>query len=117
MSAKDPSIFIEHIIEFIENIRLFTKDVSKKQFVNNKEKVNAVVRCLEIIGEAANNLPRTFMKEHPNIDWKGIIGTRNVVIHKYFEIKFDTIWEIINIDLPVLEKQMRQLKFTLQKKE
>ncbi|HLC55101.1 MAG TPA: DUF86 domain-containing protein [Candidatus Nanoarchaeia archaeon] len=110
MSAKDPSVFIEHILASIRDISLFTKNISKEEFISNKEKINAVVRSIEIIGEAAKNLPPAFIQQYPSIDWKGIIGTRNMIIHHYFGVNLHLIWDITKKDLPLLEQQLKHLR-------
>lgn len=110
MSGKDPLIFIEHMLENIQDIRSFTKYVSKTEFSNNKEKINAVVRSLEIMGEAAKNLPINFKEKYSNVPWKKIIGTRDVIIHHYFGVNLEVIWEIVKNDLPKLKEQMLRIK-------
>jgi len=107
MAEKDPLIFVAHILENINDINNFTAGVSKEEFVKNKEKLNAVVRSIEIIGEAAKNIPSSFKENHKEISWKEIIGARDIFIHRYFSIDTDILWNIIKKDLPVLEKQLR----------
>ena len=104
---RDPLVFIRHILENLEDIELFTKNVSRKDFFNNKEKQNAVVRSLEIIGEASKNLPLEFREKHKGIEWKEIIGTRDKIIHHYFGVDLEIIWDIIKINLPVLKKKLK----------
>jgi len=103
-------IFIQHIFENIKDIKVFTKDVSKEELEENKEKLKAVVRSVEIIGEAAKNLSKDFKKKTAEIPWKEIIGTRDIFIHHYFGIDIDVLWKIITEDLPKLEKQLIKLK-------
>jgi uncharacterized protein with HEPN domain len=99
-------IFIQHILENIEDINLFTKSVSKEELENNKEKLKAVVRSIEIIGEASKNISEDFKKKTAEIPWKKIIGTRDIFIHHYFGIDIDVLWDIIKRDLPGLKQQL-----------
>ena len=114
MSEKSTLIFIEHMLESIWDIWSFIKGVSKEDLMKNKEKLNATARSIEIIGEAAKSIPESFKSKHPEILWKEIIGTRDVLIHHYFGIDANILWNIIVKDLPVLEKQLVQIRDTLE---
>ena len=106
---KDPLIFIEHITESIENIELYSKDVSKDNFLKDKKIQDAVVRRLEVIGEAVKNLPKDFIKKYPDIFWKEIIGTRDKIIHHYFGVDLDIMWVIIKKDIPKLKNKIKKI--------
>lgn len=110
MSGKDISIFIEHILESIKNIESFTKGISDESFLKNREKQNAVVRELEIIGEAVKNIPNTFKNKYPEIPWKDIAGTRDKIIHHYFGVDLNIVLEIIKKDIPELKEEMQKIK-------
>lgn len=107
---KEPIIFIEHILENIEDIENFTENVSKEDFLKNKEKQNAIVRSLEVIGEAAKNIPSEIKTKHDKVAWKGIAGTRDKITHHYFGVDLELIWKMIKEDIPVLKKQMFEIK-------
>ena len=107
---KDPAIFVEHILESMNNIEDFTKDVSKELFFKDKEKQSAVVRQIEIIGEAAKNLPDAFKKKYKNIPWKEMVGTRDKAIHHYFGLDLEIIWEIIKVELPRVKKNLQRIQ-------
>ncbi len=92
---KSEHIFLEHIMESIEDIEKFVKGLSKDYFLKNKEKQNAVVRSIEIIGEATKNLPLKFRKEHPEIPWAEIAGMRDRLIHHYFGVNLNRVWAVI----------------------
>ena len=115
MSEKDPFIFIEHMLESVADIESFMKGISKQSLSNNKEKLNAVVRSIEIIGEAAKSVPTSFKKKYPEILWKEIIGTRDVLIHHYFGIDVNILWNIATKDLPILKKQLIKIKDNLER--
>jgi len=69
----------------------------------------AVVRCLEIIGEATKNIPIDYRNNHPEISWRDMAGLRDVIIHGYFSVDLDIIWEIITKDLPDIKKKITNL--------
>lgn len=98
---KDPLIFIKHILESIKNIEIFSKGLSKTEFVSNRLKQSAIIREIEIIGEAVKNLPIDFTVKYPNLEWRKIAGARDKIIHHYFGIDLDTVWDIIKKDLNI----------------
>ena len=102
-------VFLKHMLENIKDIESFTKKISKKKFFENKEKQNAVIRSLEIIGEASKNIPEDFRKKNKEIEWKEIIGTRDKIIHHYFGVDIEIIWDIIKINLPVLKRKLKNI--------
>jgi len=110
MSGKNVTIFLEHMVESINDIESFSRGVSKEELGKNREKLNAIVRSIEIIGEAAKNIPISFKKEHPKVSWKEIVGARDVLIHHYFGIDLNILWEIIKKDIPILKKQIIEIK-------
>ncbi len=106
---KDQKIFLKHMLENISDIKNFTRKVSKKELTENKEKLNAVIRSIEIIGEATKNISESFKEKHKEIPWKEIIGTRDILIHHYFGIDIDILWNIIKRDILTLEKQIKEI--------
>lgn len=108
MNERDV-IFIKHILENIIDIETFVKDISKEELEKNKEKLNAVIRSIEIIGEASKNISENFKAHHKEIIWKEIIGTRDILIHKYFGIEIEELWKIINEDIPALKIQISSI--------
>jgi len=103
---KEPKIFLQHILESIEKIEEYAKNVTEKEFFDDYEKQDAIVKRLEIIGEAVKNLPDSLKNKHPNVPWKNIAGTRDILIHEYFGIDTDLIWEIVRKNIPRLKKQI-----------
>lgn len=79
------------------------------QFKKNELVIDAVVRNLEIIGEACNAIPKKIQNANPQIPWKQIIGLRNILIHQYFGIDINAVWQTIEIYLPELEKKLKEL--------
>jgi len=103
---KDVNVFLGHILEAIVDIESFIRNVKKETFLKNKEKQNAVVRSLEVIGEAVKNIPDDFRKKNNNIPWKEIVGMRDKIMMNYFGIDLELIWKTIKRDIPELKKEL-----------
>lgn len=106
---KDPKIFLNHILESIERIEQDLQGLSKNKFYGSATIQDAVIRRLEIIGEAVRNLPDFFRDKHSKIPWKKIAGMRDILIHEYFGVDMDLIWQIASIDIPKLKKQIKNI--------
>lgn len=106
---KDPKIFLEHILESIRWIEIYTESFSQEKFLKNVQLQDCVTRRLEIIGEAVKNIPGTLKDQHPNIPWKKIAGIRDIVIHEYFGVDNILIWKIVKQDIPKLKENILKL--------
>ncbi|OGH39335.1 MAG: hypothetical protein A3B44_02125 [Candidatus Levybacteria bacterium RIFCSPLOWO2_01_FULL_38_21] len=109
MSKKDPIIFLKHILESIEAINQYSKDLSEETFLKSSEKQDAIIRRLEIIGEAVKNLPDEYKKKHPDVEWGRAMGTRNILIHHYFGVDLEIVWDTVTKSLPQFKKQIKSL--------
>lgn len=110
-------LFIEDILENISNIELFMHGVDKEKFLKNEEKQYAVLRALEIIGEAVKNIPEDFRKKYPTTPWRDIAGFRDVLIHSYFGVNLDRVWKIVKDDIPMLRNKILEIRRILLKKK
>lgn len=106
---KNDLIYLKHIKESVESIFDFAGKMEYKDFSRNRMVVSAVVRELEIIGEAANNVSQKFRDSHPEIPWRDMVEMRNVLIHEYFGVVVETVWKTIQKDLPPLEKEVEKI--------
>ncbi|HEY4032533.1 MAG TPA: DUF86 domain-containing protein [Ktedonobacteraceae bacterium] len=106
---KEPIVFLTHSLESINLIEMYVRGVTEEYFHTSIEKQDLVVRRLEIIGEATKNLPDEFRKKHSDIPWKRMAGLRDVIIHQYFGIEYNIIWDTVVSLLPILKKQIEQL--------
>jgi len=106
---KNPIIFIEHILESINKIKDFSKNLSKEELSKNELNKYALIRAIEIIGEAVKNLPSDFKDKYPNIPWSKIAGMRDKLMHHYFGVNFDNVWEVIKQDIPKLEQDIEEI--------
>ena len=106
---KEPLIFINHILESISLIEDFSKGLTKEKMIDDKLRQNAIIRQIEIVGEAVKNLPKDFVAEHPAVNWKDIAGMRDKIIHQYFDINFDIVWGVLKEDIPTLKGQIKKI--------
>ena len=107
---------INHIIQAISDIEIFLKEVNLDDFLINKEKIAAVERMLEIIGEASNHISEEILY-HPEIStpWRKIIATRNLIAHEYFRINYTIIYQIAKEEIIPLKKDIEKILKDLDK--
>ncbi len=103
---KDSSVYLHHILDAIQRVERHLTGVSREEFFESELLQDAVVRQLEIIGEAARNLPEDFRRGHPQVSWSQIVGMRNRLVHAYFQVDLAIVWEIATLDLPPLRQQV-----------
>ena len=106
MSERPADLFLEDIRESISRIERYTSGLDRAGFEADEKTVDAVVRNLEIIGEAARQLPEEFTRRNPQIEWRKIAGLRNRIVHAYFGLDLEIIWQIIRSDLPTLKRDL-----------
>ena len=105
---------LSHIIEAIDNLFEFTKDTSFEEYKNNKILRFAIIKNLEIIGEAAYLLTNEFKEKHPEIEWKIIIGMRHVVVLGYYQFRYEMLLETLQKELQQLIEKIEQYKRELE---
>ncbi len=115
MTYSEDLPYLNHILDAIKDIEESLKGLSKSQFLKNKDVKEANIRRLEIIGEAAKNISLSVKQEYTQIQWAKIVGTRDKMIHHYFGVDLDIVWEIIKKDIPLLKKQIQIIKEELEK--
>lgn len=111
MSKRSVILLMQDIQEAVQNILNYTKGLSFEDFLNDSKTKDAVVRNFEIIGEASNKLPKEFIDSNKQIDWIGMIGFRNILVHDYFGIDYEILWKIksehleqLNVNISLLLK-------------
>ena len=117
LTAKD---FLQHILEATERILRYTKDMGRKEFSADTLVQDAVIRNVEIIGEAANNLLEVapgIGDRYPSIPFTQIRGMRNRVAHGYFAVSLSMIWDTVQVDIPELRQQIAKVLGELQEEK
>lgn len=109
MSKREPVLFLQDILDSISKIEDYTKGLSFEEFSKNDEKIDAVVRNLEIIGEASRNIPSDIIEKYSDIPWQKMVSMRNKVLHEYFGVDEEILWKTINEDLLPLKEQIKSL--------
>jgi uncharacterized protein with HEPN domain len=104
---KQPEIYLKHMLMAIEEIESFIKGFSYKKFINDSKTFSAVIRQLEIIGEAAGRVPKSLVKDSPN-PWQDIIGMRNKLIHDYMGVDSEIVWDTASKGLKALKKYLQE---------
>ncbi|MCH8879246.1 MAG: DUF86 domain-containing protein [Planctomycetes bacterium] len=105
--SRDYKVYLEDILEAIGKIRTYTADMSMDSFSADNKTLDAVLRNLEVIGEAAKCIPDEVRSQHEQVEWKKIAGLRDILIHQYFGIDSEIIWDVVRNKLPELERQIR----------
>ena len=103
MSKRSLELLVEDIWESIEKIERYTEGMTQEKFQNDEKTTDAVVRNFEIIGEAAGRLPEDFVDRNSKIEWVKIIGMRNRIVHEYFGVDLQIVWQILKNDLPAFK--------------
>lgn len=102
---KDPKVFIEHIIESIQLIEEYASHLTAEKFQKNQAMQDAIIRRLEIIGEAVKNIPSSFKAHHPDIPWKQMAGMRDILTHEYFDVDLSLTWSVVQRELPLIKER------------
>ena len=102
-------VYIEDILESINLIERYIENISFEEFSIDFEKQDAVIRRLEIIGEAVKNLSGKLKEENPEIPWRKMAGLRDVVIHQYFGVSYELVWKTVKNDMPVLKNKLERI--------
>ena len=100
---RDYRVYLEDIVEAADRVLDYVSDMSCENLRDDAKTLDAVVRNLEIIGEAAKKVPESVRVAHPDVEWKRIAGLRDILIHQYFEVDVEIIWDVVCNKLPQLK--------------
>jgi uncharacterized protein with HEPN domain len=106
---RDYKIYLEDMLQAIDRVFRYTKGLSLEAFSSDEKTLDAVVRNLEILGEAAKQVPDSVRRIHPQVDWSKLSGLRDILIHQYFGIDVVIVWDVVRTKLPPLQLQINQI--------
>ena len=109
MKKREYRDYLIDILTSINDVESFVEDMIYENFLNNKMASNAIIRSLEIIGEATKNLPKSIRDKDPSIPWKKMAGMRDRIIHEYFGVNYETVWKTAKNILPELKNKISHL--------
>lgn len=109
MSERQDTDYLGDICEAMDRIVEYTAGLTRDQFMRDTKTQDAVVRNLEVVGEATKALPTDWRNRYPGIPWKGLAGVRDKMIHHYFGLNYDIIWTIVSEEIPTLLPQVREI--------
>jgi len=106
---RDIRLYLEEILAAIESIESFVSGIDLAAFQADDKTLSATIMKLDVIGEAARQVPEAFRQLHPEVPWKDMVDMRNVLIHVYFGVKVPLVWDTVTKDLPKLKPQIRSI--------
>jgi uncharacterized protein with HEPN domain len=106
---RPEQLFLTDIEEAAQAIDEFVAGLDEAAFCQDDKTQSAVLQKLIVIGEAAARLPQEFKDEHPSIEWRDIVAFRNILVHSYFSVKLEIVWETVQNDVPALRRQIAQI--------
>ena len=112
--TRDILLYVEDILQAIELVKKSTRGITWEDFSKNRDIQDATIRRLEIIGECVKNIPQEVKNKYSDIEWKKIAGMRDVLIHAYFDVHGELVWNVVQNDLSSLEKKIKQIKSELE---
>jgi uncharacterized protein with HEPN domain len=110
MSERDVRLFFADILEAIRKIETYTKGMTFDDFSADEKTCDAVLRNLEVIGEAVKNLPEEIKRQYPDTEWKSAAGMRDRLIHEYFGVSVRMVWETVVSDLPAFKRSVENIQ-------
>ena len=107
--SRDPDLCLDDITDAVDNILEYTSGISYDDFISNRMCIDAVIKNLLVIGEAVKKIPEDLKSKHPSVDWRNIAGLRDVLIHAYYRIDDDILWNIVRNKLEDLRAEVMKM--------
>ena len=107
--TRDFLDYLDDVLQNMEKVEVFTKGMSFEEFKQDEKTAFAVIRALEVIGEAVKRIPSNICDNYPDIPWKDIAGMRDVLIHDYFGVDLQTVWETIKKNIPSIKPSIEKI--------
>jgi len=101
--------YLRHILDEVIYLEGRAEGLSKDEFMQNETLKRAFVRSLEVIGEATKNIPMSLRQKYSHIDWRAMAGMRDRLIHRYFGIDYDLVWDVVINKMPILHQEVQQI--------
>lgn len=110
MSSRSPKLYVQDILQACDDIMNFTRSMaSANDLQNDRRTFLAVIHSIQVIGEAARQMPKVFREKHPEIPWRETVALRNVIAHEYFGLDNEILWDVIQTQISVLAEKLRQI--------
>ena len=107
--SRDFEIYLEDIFGAINRIQAYVQGITRTEFETDQMRFDAIIRNLEVIGEAVKQVPESLRNQYPSVEWRKIAGLRDILIHRYFDVNIELVWEIVQSNIPVLRANIEQM--------
>lgn len=115
MTERDVTVYLHDILESISEIESYIQDIDESTFLTDRKTQDSVIRRLEVIGEAVRAVPNTIRDHYDDVPWRQIAGMRDILIHEYFGVNLERVWETVQVDIPHLKNRVKEMLANLQK--
>lgn len=112
--TRSATIYLNDILEYMERAENYVRDMSFEAFSDDLRTSDAVIRCIEVIGEATKQIPDDVRAKFPSIPWRAMAGMRDKIIHSYFNVDLEAVWLVIEEDIPALKPLLERVRASVE---